>query len=242
MTPIMTPPMTPAVGAQSSKNVDIVFCIDGSGSMSPCIDNVKNNALRFRQELVSELLALGNTINALRVKVITFRDYEKDGAESMVESRFFELENDDEQVEYSNYISEITAKGGGDLPENGLEALYLAMKSDWTQGNKDRQVIVLFTDADALELGERAACADYPADMVDMAGFQETWACVQGRETNLIPRCKRLVIFAPTGTKYAELSKMLDRCTFEPVNPDTGLADINFSAIIKTVAASVSSR
>ena len=31
----------------AKRNVDIVFCIDGTGSMSPCIDNVKNNAKRF---------------------------------------------------------------------------------------------------------------------------------------------------------------------------------------------------
>ena len=39
------------IGSQMpSKNVDIVFCIDGTGSMTPCIDNVRENALKQQQQ------------------------------------------------------------------------------------------------------------------------------------------------------------------------------------------------
>ena len=34
------------------RNVDIVFCFDGTGSMAPCLDNVKANARRFHQDLL----------------------------------------------------------------------------------------------------------------------------------------------------------------------------------------------
>ena len=32
---------------RKERNIDIVFCMDGTGSMAPCIENVKKNALRF---------------------------------------------------------------------------------------------------------------------------------------------------------------------------------------------------
>jgi dolichyl-phosphate beta-glucosyltransferase len=64
----------------------------------------------------------------------------------MLESPFFELPSD--EAEFSSFLSGVTATGGGDASENGLEALYLAMKSDFSTGPKDRQVIVMFTDAD----------------------------------------------------------------------------------------------
>ncbi len=223
----------------TKRNIDVVFCIDGTGSMVPCIENVKNNARRFHMEFASAMIDLGSEIDSMRVKVIVFRDYKDDGASAMVESPFFELPADD--ADFAKYMSDIAAGGGGDAPENGLEALYLAMKSDFTTGSKDRQVIVLFSDADALDLKARESAAGYPADMVDEDGFIRTWACIgQDASLKLREKNKRLVIFAPEGTKYQDLNKKLNRSIFEPVNMSTGLADIDFKDIIKIIAASAS--
>ena len=223
----------------TKRNIDVVFCIDGTGSMVPCIENVKNHARRFHLEFVSAMTELGSEIDSMRVKVIVFRDYKDDGESAMVQSPFFELPGDD--ADFSKYMADITAGGGGDTPENGLEALYLAMKSDFTTGSKDRQVIVLFSDADALPLGERASAPGYPADMVDEDGFLQTWACIgQDSSLKLREKNKRMVIFAPAETKYQELKSKLNRSIFEPVNMATGLSDIDFKDIIKIIAASAS--
>lgn len=221
----------------TKRNIDVVFCIDGTGSMAPCIESVKSNARRFHQEFASAMTDLGSEIDSMRVKVIVFRDYECDGDESMQESPFFELPDDD--AEFAKYMADITASGGGDEPENGLEALYYAMKSNFTTGAKDRQVIVLFTDANALELKARAKSADYPTDMVDESGLINIWACLD-QNFKLREKNKRLVIFAPDGTKYQELKSKLNRSVFEPVDMATGLKDIDFKDIIKIVAASAS--
>ena len=221
------------------RNIDVVFCIDGTGSMAPCIESVKSNARRFHLEFVSAMTDLGSEIDSMRVKVIVFRDYHDDGDQAMVESPFFELPTD--TADFEKFLAEISANGGGDGPENGLEALCYAMKSDFTTGSKDRQVIVLFTDADALELKERADEEGYPADMVDEAGLVEMWACTaQDAGFKLRERNKRLVMFAPDGTKYKELKSQLNRSVFEPVNMADGLGDIDFKDIIKIVAASAS--
>lgn len=224
----------------TKRNIDVVFCIDGTGSMGPCIDNVKSNARRFHQEFVAAMTDLGSDIDSMRVKIIVFRDYHDDGKDSMLESPFFELPAD--SAEYEKYLTDLSAFGGGrSAEENGLEALYYAMKSDFTTGSKDRQVIVLFSDADALALKERASESNYPADMVDEAGLIEAWSClVQDPGFKLREKNKRLVIFAPDGTKYKELKAKLNRSIFEPVDMAHGLGDIDFKDIIKIIAASAS--
>ena len=223
------------------RNIDVVFCIDGTGSMYPCLESVKNNARRFHLEFVSAMTDLGSEIDSMRVKVIVFRDYEYDGAEAMVESPFFELPDDDS--EFSDFLAKVSASGGGDGPENGLEALYLAMKSDFTTGPNDRQVIVMFSDANALELKHptRVTNSTYPADMVDYDGLQIAWMCAtQDSSFKLREKNKRLVMFAPDGTKYKEISTGFNRTIFEPVDMADGLKDIDFKDIIKIIAASAS--
>lgn len=223
----------------TKRNIDVVFCIDGTGSMAPCIESVKSNARRFHEEFVSAMTDLGSEIDSLRVKVIVFRDYHDDGEQAMEESPFFELETD--TADFENFLADISANGGGDGPENGLEALYYAMKSDFTTGSKDRQVIVLFTDADALDLKQRAGEAYYPSDMVNETELIDMWNCIsQDHSSKLRERNKRLVMFAPDDTKYKTLKSKLNRSVFEPVNMADGLGDIDFKDIIKIIAASAS--
>lgn len=223
----------------TKRNIDIVFCIDGTGSMVPCIESVKANARRFHLEFVSAMTDLGSEIDSMRIKVIVFRDYHDDGDQAMVQSPFFELPTD--MADFENFLADISANGGGDGPENGLEALYYAMRSDFTTAAKDRQVIVLFSDAEALALKQRAGEASYPADMVDEEGLSQMWNCVtQDSDLKLRERNKRLVIFAPPETKYQAILSKLNRSIFEPVNMSDGLGEIDFKDIINIIAASAS--
>src|SRR3712207_1969358 len=123
-------------------NVDIVFCVDATSSMRDLIEMVKGNVLRFNEDLQKAMEEEGKVIDSLRVKVIGFRDYYFDGEKAMQESKFFSLPQ--EKEEFANFVNPIRAEGGGDIPENSLEALVLAMNSDWsTGGDKRRQVIVM---------------------------------------------------------------------------------------------------
>lgn len=220
-------------GQSKDRNVDIVFCIDGTGSMSDCINTIKDNARRFQRDLTQALVDARTNITALRVRLITFRDYECD-SDAMEQTRFFELPTD--QEEFERALSAIDAHGGGDAPENGFEALYYAMKSEWVTGKYDRQIIVLFTDADALDLLERKGSANYPSDMVDMAGLETLWACKDSQENLLRDRLKRLVIFAPKDSKYENL--VWERYQFTPVAKDAGLSEIDFTEIVKSIVKS----
>ena len=108
--------------------VDIVMCIDATAAMTPFLDEVKSNALSFYQRFFDgmEEQACGN-IEQLRIKVIAFRDYGFDD-EPMVESEFFVLP--DQNDEFKSFVQNIDALGGGDEPENALEAIALANKSN----------------------------------------------------------------------------------------------------------------
>lgn len=222
------------------RNIDMVFCIDGTGSMTPCIDNIKKNARRFYGDFAGIMMEMGSKINMLRIKVIVFRDYKSDGQNAMVESSFFELPAEEE--DFSNYLESIKAFGGCDEDANGLEALYRAMRSDFSTGDNDRQVIVLFADTTAIPLRKRRNYDYYPRDMVDEEGLLRTWWCrTQDSTSKLRERNKRLVIFAPRGSCYEEMYKKYNRCCFMPVEIHNGLDEISFREIINSMASSASS-
>ncbi len=110
--------------------VDIVFCIDVTGSMTPILDKVKANALRFYDDVQSNLTDKGKNVDELRVRVIAFRDFGADGATALHESPFFALPAS--RANFSDFVDGLVAEGGGDAPESGLEAVALAINSPWT--------------------------------------------------------------------------------------------------------------
>lgn len=192
-------------GGMGTYNVDIVMCIDGTGSMSPIIEEVKENALSFYKKFIEAMDAEDKTVDAVRVKVIVFRDY---GADSnpMEESKFFELPAED--AEFNAFVHGIEASGGGDLPENALEAIALALKSDWTVGGgKQRHVILVFSDAPALELSARATCPGYPAGMPkDLAELGAWWeGTSQELGSTYKVKAGRLVCFVPNAYPWTDI-------------------------------------
>ena len=226
---------------RKNRCIDIVFCIDGTGSMSDCIDNVKKHARNFYSMLVEKMTRLGSDIDETRVKVIVFRDYGCDGENSMQISDFFLLDQD--TPDYEKFLSGVRAQGGGDGPENGLEALFYAMQSKFECGDDDRQVIVLFTDADALPLGARSDSAVYPKGMVDEAGLEKMWIGKDQERVGFLNQLtKRLVIFAPAGTRYEELAKKWNLTWYKAVAGDDGLSEISFDDIIDLIGKSASAK
>lgn len=112
-------------------NVDIVFVIDATRSMKTTIDMVKESALSFQDKLYDFMDEAKRSINNLRIKVVWFRDFYYDGNYAYDESKFFELP--EEKEEFRDFVNGIHEAGGGDDPESGLEALTMAMRSDFVQ-------------------------------------------------------------------------------------------------------------
>lgn len=217
--------------------VDIVMCIDGTGSMAPIIDEVKNNAMSFHKKLSDAMEESGRYIGKLRVKVIVFRDYICD-TDAMVESEFFTLP--EEAAEFRSFVEGIQALGGGDEAENALEAMALALKSDWTlEGSKRRQVVIMFTDASALPLFERADSPRYPSGMPkSFSELSEMWEGEsQSFYSNYQISAGRLIAFVPNSSPWDELSTW-SRCWPMYSKAGEGLREIDMDTVFDVLVKS----
>ena len=219
--------------------VDIVMCIDATGSMSPIIDEVKRNALSFYQKFIDAMEENGKAVAQLRIKVIAFRDYGIDEI-PMMESAFFKLP--DENVQFEAFVNRIEAKGGGDEPENAFEAIALALKSDWTMGgDMRRHVILVFSDAPALALGERASSSQYPSGMpADLAQLQKWWEGTdQTFSSTYQKKAGRMVAFVPNVEPWGKLESWSRYLAIYSA-AGTGLADLDIEGdIILSVSCAV---
>ena len=216
--------------------VDIVFVIDATASMGGIIDQVKAGALRFHDELGDAMGQKGKAVDTLRVRTVVFRDFYAEDAEPLAASEFYTLPGD--QDEYTRFVHAIRATGGGDEPENALEALVTAMRSPWTAGgSKRRHVIVVWTDASAHPLERKAddKPRDYPRDMPrDFDELTDFW---DGQY--LDASAKRLLLFAPDAYPWSDISNHWESVLHYPSRAGAGLSDIDYDTILQSIANSV---
>ena len=133
-------------------NVDIAMCIDCTGSMGSLLDTVKSKALNFYSDLRKRCEEKGKDVSELRIRTIAFRDFSADGKDAMADTGFLNIPA--QETEFNSFIRDLRPVGGGDEPENGLEAVAMAINSDWTtSGDKRRHVIVVWSDASTHPLG-----------------------------------------------------------------------------------------
>jgi hypothetical protein len=216
--------------------VDIVFCVDVTGSMTPILDQVKANALRFYSDVQSNLTAKGKNIDELRVRVVAFRDILADGEAALQESPFFALPA--EEAEFSGFVNGLMAEGGGDAPESGLEAAALAMTSPWTtRGDRRRQVIVVWTDQPAHPLNASALPPAFAGRVpADFSALTDLWEDPQGP---LGSSSKRLILFAPDGPGWSDISGVWENVVHHPSQAGSGLSDVDYGTIIDSIGNSV---
>lgn len=219
--------------------VDMVFCIDATGSMEDTsgsqmkiINMVKQNALSFYADFNRKMAEKSKQVRQLRVRIVAFRDYLADGENAMLVTDFFQLPQ--QAADFEACINSITAEGGGDIPEDGLEALAYAIKSKWTtEGAKKRQVIVLWTDAPAHDLGYGARSSYYPNGMPrSLSELNDWW-------DELSFNAKRLVLFAPDSDQWSYISQNWDNTVHVPSAAGNGLAEQSYSEILSVIANSV---
>ena len=226
-------------GQTMDYTVDMVFCIDATGSMEDTsgsqkkiINMVKQNALNFYGDFSTVMNAKRKQVRQLRVRVIAFRDYKADGDQAMLVTDFFMLPQ--QEKEFEACINSIHADGGGDIPEDGLEALAYAVKSKWTtEGAKKRQVIVVWTDACTHELGYGSSAPSYPNGMPrDLGELSEWW-------DDMNQNAKRLLMFAPDEPGWSYISQNWDNVVHVPSVAGNGLAEQDYSEILSVIANSI---
>ena len=219
--------------------VDMVLCIDATGSMENrtggqqrIINMVKQNALSFYDDMIKKMAEKHKPMSQLRVRVIIFRDFVADGADAMKGTDFFLLPQ--QAKEFEDCINGIHADGGGDIPEDGLEALAYAMKSKWTtHGAKKRQVIVVWTDAGTHELGYGKRSSYYPKGMpANLSELEDWW-------DEMDDYAKRLIIYAPDTNYWNYISENWEKVYHVPSAAGDGMSEHDYGEILDLITNTI---
>ena len=216
--------------------VDIVLVIDATGSMGPTINNVKALASGFHHQIQQKMREKEKKIEQLRLRLVVFRDYYADAEDAaMIETPFYTMP--DEEDKLVELVRSIRATGGGDAPENGLEALALAMQSPWEQRQefqKFRHIIVLFTDTTAHPLEKPGKPSYYPDGLPkDIDELYDFWS------DEMDSRSKRLVLLAPDVSPWNMLNEDLSDIEHIKSQAGFGLAEVTVNDILTYIANSV---
>ena len=216
-------------------NVDIVLCIDKTGSMDGLLDMVKKRALFFYNDLMKLMERKGKKVSSLRMKVIFFGDYLADGDSAMLSSDFYNMPDDAEL--FQDIVQSVNAEGGGDDPEDGLEALCHAIRSSWTKsGNKRRHVIVVWTDASTHELGFAQSAPNYPKSMPKtFSELTELWDSGEYIDNE----AKRLLLYAPKEKYWSNIASTWDGVIHYESEAGEGLKEFEYDEILNVIANSI---
>ena len=223
---------------QFSYDVDLCLVIDKTGSMSPIIDTVKTNALNLYHDITRSLEEKGKHIRSFRVRVIWFGDYKADKVPIIV-SPFLNLPEDNDK--FNSFVKDVKAEGGGDSPEDGLEALAYAIRSDWCDESvKKRHIVALFTDAPAHELGFGKTEPTYPREY--MPGNFGELSAMWGDEDDpgeMDFHAKRLLLFAPDEGAWHSIANGWEQTVMRTVKGDTGLSDVTYQTMLNAISNSI---
>jgi len=221
-------------------NVDIVFCIDTTMSMYRILDKVKDRAINFYQDLITKMEQNRKHVDKVRARIVAFRDYIYDKEDAMMVTDFFELPA--QAAEFAAVMKSMAPNGGGDDPEDALEAIAYAIRSDWNKGPdaQTRQVIVVWTDADAHELGYGKKSEFYPKGMPKSINELTAWwgsAVMPGPYMN--ERGKRLLLYAPDEKTWNLITNNWNNSTFFPSVAGDGLDEYTYDEILDAIVNSI---
>ena len=133
-------------GQGQGRPVDIVFILDVTESMQPYVDAVKQNVISFAEDL-----ARNN--RDYRLGLVTFEDYvvskEPDCGCAYRNKMTSNVQ------EFTQWVGSLHAGGGGDIPEDQLDAL--AYASTFPFRPEAQGIIILVTDAPDHHAGDGSA-------------------------------------------------------------------------------------
>ena len=226
--------------------IDIIFCIDTSIDMENAVSSFKKRASQFYPDIKEALSAASKEVSQIRIKLILFGP---NGSQTYLkESDWFYISNSKglDNEYFSAALNHIKCK---DYFEkcNGLEALALAIKSDWVQVNgKCRQIIAMFTNHSAEKLEEmppkRMICHEgSPTSLEELTDLWMTPYNPQlaNNMISLKQLAKRLVLFSPEAYPWQEIYESWDQVVYNPSKAGTEFDDVSYEDIINAIVGSV---
>ena len=207
-------------------SVDVVMCIDCTGSMSGIINTVKKNAISFYDSFKNACDEEGISLSGLNAQVVAFRDKNEDSNWLQTSATYWLPDN---KTQFDSFVNGLYADGGGDTPESGLEALQTAFnKTDWSvDDGYHRQVVILWTDAPYL-IGSYSS--------VSLSSLATQW--------NSMPSGRRLILFAPYGTDGSNSGSWGNLDGWKNVIHESDLSSgfNNFDYILKSIIGELTSK
>jgi hypothetical protein len=121
--------------AATQPNVEVVFCLDTTGSMGGLIEGAKQKIWSIANRIV-----IGDPTPELRIGLIGYRDYE-----DAYITRVYPLNSDLDRV-FEDLMS-LRADGGGDTPEHVNRALHDALyEISWSEDEETLKIVFLVGD------------------------------------------------------------------------------------------------
>lgn len=220
--------------------VDIAMCIDITGSMAPTIDMVRQHALELHGDLEAKLAEKDRDVTKLRVRVVGFRDVDYSDYPAFEVSDWFDLP--EEGPGLKTFVTALSAVGGGDEPESALDALSIALASDWTaECDRQRHIVVLWTDATSKPLsgGKPDTVPPQLKDQIasNLDDLSDSWN--EPQSGSLRANARRLLVYGPDCTDWNMLSEGWDEVMHFPSRAGDGLSEHDYDAILEILAASI---
>lgn len=139
---------------------DLVFLIDVTGSMQPCLDALKNNIKRFIDIMTTREGNNMSPVTDWRARVVGYRDVIADGPMQYGWLNDHPFTSDKNELKAQ--LDSLFHRGGGDEPESLLDAMMLVATAGemdlqatgseeagakWRPAGSAARIIIVFTDA-----------------------------------------------------------------------------------------------
>lgn len=190
--------------------VDFVFCIDTGAGMKKLIDRSSKLIPEFCRDMARYMEGTGRPLSQMRARLIAFRNYLTDGEKAVMVTDFFDLPL--EQDHFQAALRSLKAADGGDRPNDGMEALAYAIRSDWSRDtDRFRHVIVVLSNGPTHPLGFGKKSLNYPKGMAnDFKELSAWWGSCQ-TPGFMNQSAKRLVLFTPYNSGWKMIANAWDR-------------------------------
>ena len=229
-------------------NIDFVFCIDASSRMALYVEKIKADVLQLLEDYLKELnylyLKPGKAQAYVRARLIVFRSYQEsmsDLKSPMLVTDFYSFPEQQERFEHS--LRSITAEGDGRCSD-GLDALSVAIRSKWApdnQGNRRRQIIVIWSNAGTNSLGSGKDADGYLQSLAkDFQELSQWWGLAeQSTDAFMDWHAKRLLIFAPEENEWSRISEEWPNVIHIPSVNGSLLSDQDYHEILRLLVARI---
>ncbi|MCT7986929.1 vWA domain-containing protein [Laspinema olomoucense] len=115
----------------SVKTIDVVFSFDTTGSMYPCLTQVRRNLKQSITRLLDE-------IPGIRIGIIAHGDYCDEGKTYV--TKHLDLSGDADKI--CDFVQNVEATGGGDAPECYELVLHEAQSLSWSSASTKSLVLI----------------------------------------------------------------------------------------------------